>query len=189
MTWRLASVEPLDGVHRAEHLGDAGAGGVEVEADLLAVAEHAVRRQRQAVAVDLEAVAQPRLHDALVAVDLVDQAVDVGHQLDGDVADVAGDDGAEQQPAEPRRRVDRQHEVAEGEAPRRRERPGVPHLELGEEHDPHGIGERLSRVFRGIRVSHAAQLRLRHSDGVKHSDGPDSDVLADEGAQRPGRRR
>ena len=75
-----------------------------------------VGREGEAVAVDLEAVAQPGLDDAHVAVDLIDQAVDVGHELVGHVADVPGDDGAEQQAAEPGRRIDRQHEVAERDA-------------------------------------------------------------------------
>ena len=94
----------------------------------------AVRRQGETVAVDLEAVAQPRLHDADVAVDLVDQPVDVGDEVLGDVADVAGDDGTEQQPAEAGRRIDGEHEVAEREPPRRRQRPRVPHLQLGQQH-------------------------------------------------------
>ena len=127
-------VQAFDGVDRAEHLGEPGSGRVEVEADLLAVAEQAVGRQGEAVAIDLEAMAQAGLDDALVPVDLVDQPVDVGDEVLRDVTDVAGDDGAEQQAAEARRRVDGQHEVAEGDPPRRGQRPGVPHLELGEEH-------------------------------------------------------
>jgi hypothetical protein len=35
----------------------------------------------QAVAVDLQAVAQPGLHHPLALIDLVDEAVDVGDQL------------------------------------------------------------------------------------------------------------
>ena len=115
-----------------------------------------VRRQGEAVAVDLEAVAQPRLHDALVPVDLVDQPVDVGDELVGDVADVAGDDGAEQQPAEAGRRVDGQHEVAEGEprasAPAAgcatpRARPGASPNGTGRA--PCGTLRRASDVLRG----------------------------------------
>ena len=58
-------IEALDGVDRPEHLGHAGAGRVEVEADLLAVADQAVRRQGEPVAIDLEAVAQAGLDDPL----------------------------------------------------------------------------------------------------------------------------
>ena len=86
------------------------------------------------MAVDLEAVAQARLDDAHVPVDLVDQPVHVGDEVVRHVADVAGDDRSEQQPAEPGRRVDGQHEVAQRHAPRRRQRPGVPHLDLRQQH-------------------------------------------------------
>ena len=107
---------------------------MEVERDLLAVADQAVRRQGEAVAIDLEAVAQAGLDDAHVPVDLVDQPVDVGHEVLGTSPMWPASDGAEQQPAEAGRRVDGQHEVAERQAPRRRQRPGVPHLQLGQHH-------------------------------------------------------
>ena len=127
-------VEALDGVDRAEHLRERGPRGVEVERDLLAVADEAVGRQGEPVAVHLEPVAQSRLHDADVPVDLVDQAVHVGHELVGDLADVAGEHRPEQQAAEAGSRVDREHEVAERDAAGRRQRPRAPHLELGEQH-------------------------------------------------------
>ena len=49
-------------------------------------------------------------------------------------AEVGGDDRAEEKAAEPRRWVRGEHEMPECDSPGRRERPGVPHLELGEEH-------------------------------------------------------
>ena len=70
--------------------------------------------------------------------------MDVGDEVLRDVGDVAGDDGADQQAAEAGRRVDGQHEVAECDPPRRRQWPGVPHLELGEEH-PANLSECLRR--------------------------------------------
>ena len=48
--------------------------------------------------------------------------------------EVVGDDGAEQQPAEARRGVDRQHQVPERDPPGRGDGPGVPHLQLGQHH-------------------------------------------------------
>ena len=54
---------------------------VEVELDLVAVADHAVATDREAVPVDLEAVAQPRLHDAVARLDLGDQPVDVADEI------------------------------------------------------------------------------------------------------------
>ncbi len=133
-----------------------------------------MRRQRQPVTVDLEPVPQAGLDDPLVAVDLVDQAVDVRDQLDRDVADVTGDDGAEQQTAEARRRVDGQHEVAERDAPRRSERAVVPHLELGQQH-PRQATEGFRRPL-GER-----NPPVREASGLH--------VLADEGCAGSGRRR
>ena len=100
------------------------------------VAEQAVAAVRQPVTVDLEPVAQPRLHDSLAALDLVDQPHHVGHQIGVDAGEVLGDDGAQQQPTEPGRRVDRQHQVAERDPTGRHRRPGVEDLELGEQHQP-----------------------------------------------------
>ena len=56
---------------------------------------------------------------------------------------------AEQQPAEAGQRIDRQHEVAEGDAPGRGDRAGVPHLQLGEQHPARRYRRRLrSRGWR-----------------------------------------
>ena len=169
MTWRIDGIEPLDGVDGAEHLGHARAGRVEVEADLLAVAEQPMRRQGQPVTIDLEPVPQPGLDDPVVAVDLIDQAVDVGDQLVGDVPDVAGDDGTEQQAAEAWRRVDGQHQVAERDPPRRSERAGVPHLQLRQQHPRQDTGG-FPAPPRRTKPSGAAKASGLH-------------VLADEGAQ------
>ena len=68
--------------------------------------------------VDLEPVAQAGLDDAHAPVDLVDEAMDVGHEIGVDLADRRRGDGAEQQPAETGRRIDGQHEIAERDAPR-----------------------------------------------------------------------
>ena len=80
---------------------------------------------RQAVAVDLVAVAQTRLHDPLAASDFVDQAPDVRHEIVDDTDDVLGHDRTEQQSAEARRRLDRQHHVTERDPPGRHRRTGV----------------------------------------------------------------
>ncbi len=88
----------------------------------------------ETVPIDLEAVPQSGLDDAFAALDLADQAVDVGDEFVVDAGQVRRDDRAEQQPAEARRRVDRQHHVAEGDAARRHGGPGVPDLELSEQH-------------------------------------------------------
>ena len=127
-------LEPFDGVHRTQHLGEIGAGTVEVEAQIVGVADHPVPAAGEPVTVDLEPVSQARLHDSVAALDLVDQAVHIGMQLVVDAVDVTGDDGAEQQPTEAGRRVDGEDEVAERQAPGRDGGSRVPHLELGEQH-------------------------------------------------------
>ena len=60
---------------------------------------------REAVAIGLEPVPQPRLGHPLAVLDLVDQAHDVAAQIGVDAADVVGDDRSEQQPAEAGRRL------------------------------------------------------------------------------------
>ena len=101
---------------------------------LVAVSEQPVDRPAETVPVDLVAMAQPGLHNPITALDLVDEAVDVGHEVFVDVLDVAGDHRPEQHAAEPRGRIDRQHQRAEGDPPCRGAWPRVPHLQFGEQH-------------------------------------------------------
>jgi hypothetical protein len=60
--------------------------------------------------------------------------VDVGDQIVLDAVQVLGHDGAEQETTEAGCRVDRQHQVAERESSRRLRRPGVPDLDLCQQH-------------------------------------------------------
>ena len=131
---RASRLEPLDGVDRPEHLHQRAALRLQAEVDVVALALHPVDAGGEAVAVDLVAVQQARLHDALAAADLVEQAVDVGDEVVVDVGQVLGDHRAEQQPAEAGQRIDREHEVTERDTPGRRDRAGVPHLQLGQQH-------------------------------------------------------
>src|SRR5690606_38018286 len=130
--------EPFDGVDRAEHLGEIAARGAEVELDVVTLAEHAVPADGETVPVDLEAVPESRLHDSFAALDLTDQAHDVGLQLGVDAGDVLCHDGAEQESTEPGRRVDGQHQIAERHPPGRHCGSGVEHLQLGEQHRHRG---------------------------------------------------
>ena len=102
--------------------------------DVVAVAHQAMTADGETVTVDLETMPQPRLDDALAALDLADQAVDVGDEIVVDAGQVGRHDRAEQQAAEARRRVDRQHHVPERDAARRHCGTGVPDLELSEQH-------------------------------------------------------
>jgi hypothetical protein len=86
------------------------------------------------VAVDLEAVAEAGLHDALAPLDLGDEAVQVGQEVDVDAGEVAGHDGAEEEAAEARWGLGREDEVAERHAPRGGEGARMPHLQLGQQH-------------------------------------------------------
>jgi hypothetical protein len=87
---------------------------------------------------------QSRLHDPVAMLDLVDQSMHVRVQLVIDPMDVAGHDGAEQQPTKSRRRVDREDEVAERQATCWHGRAGVPQLELGEQHASRVVSEVVS---------------------------------------------
>ena len=133
-----ARVERLERVDGTEHLGEVAAGGAEVELDVVALADHAVAADGEPVAVDLEPVPEAGLDDPLAEFDLADQAGDVGQQVGVDASDVVGDDGTEQQSTESRRRIDREHEVPERHPPGGHRRPGVEHLQLGQQHAAEG---------------------------------------------------
>src|SRR5690606_9487698 len=78
---------------------------LEVELELLAAAVEAVAAAGEPDGVDLEAVAQPGLGDAVALLELERQAVEVVEELGVEVADVGGDDPGQQDPAEARRGV------------------------------------------------------------------------------------
>ena len=103
-----------------------------------------VHTARQAVTIDLEAVAQTWLDDPTAVLDLDEQSADVGEVVGAQRAGVLGDDGAEQDPAESGRWIDREDEMAEGETPGRLGRSRVMYLEFGQEHSrsvgPAGLG-------------------------------------------------
>ncbi len=91
----------------------------------------------ETVAVDLVAMQQPWLYDALAAADLIEQPVHIGDEVAGDVGEMCSDHRAQQQAPEARRRIDRQHQVSQRDATRRRDRTRVPDLQLGQQH---GVG-------------------------------------------------
>ena len=136
-----ADVEALERVDGTEDLRERCTLRRDVEAHVplraLAGGEQPVRAAGERVAVGLEAMAQPRLHDPLVTLHLGEQPVHVGHELGIDLGRVGRDDRREEHAAEARCGLRRQHERAERDAARRREGPRVPHLELGERR-PHG---------------------------------------------------
>jgi hypothetical protein len=86
------------------------------------------------VTVDLISVLQPRLHDTLAATDLIEESMHVGNEIVVHVGKMSSDHGAEQQPAEPGSRIDRQDEVAERDASRRRDGTRMPDFQFGQQH-------------------------------------------------------
>jgi hypothetical protein len=136
--------EPLDRVHCAEDLGERRTRTVEIDAEVVAGPDETVPAASEPVAVDLKSMPQSRLHDPVATLDLVDQSMHVRVQLVVDPMDVAGDDGAEQQSTESRRRVDREDEVTERKATCWHSRAGVPQLELGEQHASRVVSEVVS---------------------------------------------
>ena len=116
--------------------------GLKFEVELVSVTKQSVGRPGEAVAVDLVSMAQPGLDDAVAALDLVDQTMEVRHEIVVDVLDMARDHRSQEHSAEPRCRIDREHERAESEASRRRTRPRVPDLEFGEQHPVGGLSVR-----------------------------------------------
>ena len=126
--------EAFNGVDGAEHLCEIGAGRVEIERDVVTVADHPMVALRQAVAVDLETMAQAWLHDPVTALDRCEQTVDIGDEVVVDAVQVLRNDGAEQQPAEARCRIDRQHQMAERDPSRGHCWTCVPDLDLCQQH-------------------------------------------------------
>ena len=88
----------------------------------------------QAVTVDLEPMAQPGLDDAVIALDRREQAMHVGDQIVFDPVEILGDDRAEQEATEARSRIDGKHQMPQREPARRLCGPGVPDLDLGQQH-------------------------------------------------------
>ena len=74
-------IETFEAIHRAEHLLQRAAVGLEFVAQLFAVTDEAVSAARETLTIDLIPVAQSRLHHTVSAIDLQDEPVDVGHQL------------------------------------------------------------------------------------------------------------
>ena len=86
------------------------------------------------VTIDLQAVAEPRLHDTSALTNLGDQPVDIGHLIIVETTEVRSDDGAKQQATEAGRWIDWQHHVSEGNAACRHGWSRVEDLQFGEEH-------------------------------------------------------
>src|SRR5688500_10246614 len=136
--------EPGGGVQRGECLGQHGAVVVELQPKRLAVAHEAMAAAVQPVHVGLEAVPHAGLDDATATRQVVEEAVDVVALVVVEPRGARADDGGEQH----RPVVVGEEEVAERDATRRRDRTGVPDLQLGEQHVPHGTYTKRRRRSR-----------------------------------------
>ncbi len=92
----------------------------------------AVRGQPDPVV--LEAVTKPRLRDALARFELTSQRGQVIEQVRVDVRDKPGNDAPQEQPAEARSRRGGKHREPDGHPPSGSDRPGLEHLQLGQQH-------------------------------------------------------
>ena len=95
---------------------------MQIEPDVVALALEPVHADGQPVTINLIAMTQAGLRDSIAALDLAHEAMDVGYQILVDIGQVLGDDCAQQQATEARRGLDRQHQMAQRDATRRRGR-------------------------------------------------------------------
>ena len=99
---RAVSGQLPGGVDRRQDVLGGGALLLELEGEVLALADEPVDAAGEADAVLLEAVAEPRLRHAHALLELEGEAVQVVEEVGVELLDVAGDDAAQQQPAEAR---------------------------------------------------------------------------------------
>lgn len=127
--------EALEGVDSAEHLSDIGALGIELEGDVVPVADHDVSATREAVAIHLIAVPKAGLGHPVTVFHLRDETTDVEEIIAVESAGVLGDHGAKQDASEPRCRIDWENQMTEGDPAGRLDGAGVEDLKLGQHHD------------------------------------------------------
>jgi hypothetical protein len=122
------------GIDSSENLAQTSSGAVEIERDLVAVANQAMGADGEPMAVDLKTVAEPRLYDSSALADLGNQPVGIGNLLIVEASEVGSDDRAQQQATKAGRWIDWQHHVSEGNAACRHGGSRVEDLQFGEEH-------------------------------------------------------
>ena len=149
--------ESSRGVHRAEDLRQGRAVTIDVERQRFAHPDELVAAAVEAVRVVLEAVAKPGLGDRPTALEFLHQAVDSVALLVLDVRSEGADHAGEKEATEAGRGLGRQVDVAQSDAPGRGDRPGMPDLQLGQEHV-----RRLDQIA-GIRSRGQARCRAYRS--------------------------
>jgi len=126
--------EALRCIDRAKNLAQIGSVAIEIERDLVAVAEQTVAADGEPMTVDLKAVTESRLHDSSALADLGNQPMDIGNLIIVKTSKMRSDDRTEQQATEAGRRIYRKHHVAESNTARWHGGPGVENFQFGEEH-------------------------------------------------------
>ena len=126
--------ETLEGVDGAEHLCDVGAFRIELEGDVVAVADHDVSAASETMSIDLIAVAETRLRHPSTMLHLGDETSDVEQIITTEPTGVLRDDRPKEDAAETGSRVDRENQVPEGHAAGWLDRARVEDLELGQHH-------------------------------------------------------
>jgi hypothetical protein len=101
----MGEIDGAGGVDRPQDLSGGVSLGLEVELHAVTLTEQSVVAAGQADAVDLEAMAQPRLGDTPAGGQVVDQAADLGGELGLQIRQMGGDDAAQQEATEARRRI------------------------------------------------------------------------------------
>ena len=126
--------ETLECVDGAQHLSHVGALRVELEGDVVPVADHDVPTAGETVTIDLVAVPEAGLGHPMTVLHLGDEAADIEEVVSVEPPGVLRDDSAEQDAPETGRRVDRKNEVPEGDPTGRLDGAGMEDLELGQHH-------------------------------------------------------
>ena len=108
---------------------------IELERQLLAVADELVAIAVQPDPIGLETMPQAGLRDPLTLLELMGQANEIAVEVRVDQVDEGGDDPTEQQAAEAGWRGGRQHRDAEGDPAGGRDRARVEHFQLGQDHE------------------------------------------------------
>jgi hypothetical protein len=122
------------GVRRGQCHLQRRAVALEVELERLAATDETADRATEPMLIPLEAMADARLHDSLTVLELRHEHEERVEVVRVQRVRTHRDDAAEEQWTEPGRRVDRKHPMAECDAPSRRVRAAVEHLELGQDH-------------------------------------------------------
>nr|ABM53610.1 putative extracellular serine protease [uncultured bacterium CBNPD1 BAC clone 2089] len=121
-------------VNGAEHLLQRIAVRTKDELGGVVFTHQSMNTSRKSVTIDLEAVTKPRLHDSVTALDLEDEALNVGVEVVVDFVEMACDDRAQQHSPKTGRRIGWQNQVAKRNTPSGRDGPRVPDLEFCEQH-------------------------------------------------------